>query len=133
MKKSVCHVQLVNGDDIFGVVEKKIDKIRIYNPMQAAESIDEDGMSSLSLVSYLPFSKERWCDIDTTKVITSTETDATFTNFYYLSGYFANKMDEIRNISIDESSDRMAHAIMDDTVQEKSETGHLAKGTYSKH
>lgn len=120
----VQHIQLVNGEEIFGNVVETPDGIFINDPLKTTEIETEDG-SVFSLVHYLPYSEDNTCFISYDKIVTHNSVNMEMCKFYMLSAYFAERMAEERNEEMIKTNLRMSNLIMDETASKKSKTGNL--------
>ena len=86
MTENIQHLRLINGEEIIGdILNVTESSVVIDNPLIVDEQSDQYGNHALVLTKYIPFAKNKVCEILREHVITMTELHSEMVKYYYLS------------------------------------------------
>ena len=85
----IYHLRLMNGDELFGTIEKNTNPLvlRVGHPLCTAD-METEGAMTIGLMDYLPFSGNDYCDIQKSHIMTCTQVHDHIEEFYHLSKHF---------------------------------------------
>lgn len=96
MIESVKHIRIINGDEVFGIVESESsDKIQINTPMVLEEKYDPSGQTMLTLSKYVPFSVNPIIELQKSHVISCEAVHFEMERYYLNSLYYTNKRENV--------------------------------------
>lgn len=133
MTQNIQHMRLINGEEIVADILTETEySVVVDNPMMVEERKDENG-SSLILTKYIPFSKNKVCELNKSHIITFNQLHPELIRYYYNSLKFNDKS-EMKMVEEITRVNHLMEQIMNQQKEELSlENGRIMKTTNTKH
>ncbi len=133
----VQHLRMINGDEIIGfVIGETKSHMTIDYPMVVVSVSDEKG-SYIALQKYIPFSKEKMCNLQKAHIIAATELHPEIEKYYYLTLRLHNGSEHKMVNFIRQANHNMEQALINNAMsisqQLEDKAIHIVPGSDSKN
>ena len=137
---NIRHIQLVNGEEIFGHVETAYDDnsgesigFIVHKPMKTVEYSLGGGQIGIMLSSWLPYQEpdKQACFIQDQHILCMSGVASEVQNFYHLQVQSSNEQDLERLDNISETNFQMSNRLFDEQIAEKTSNGSILGPTTS--
>lgn len=114
MSENVCHLRLVNGDEILAdIIHTDEDYMVVDKPLYVNEQMNSEGKSVVVLTKYIPFAASEICQFKQSHVLTTTPLHPSMVKYYYNSLYFTSNHENKMLFEIEKANVLMEQVMFD--------------------